>query len=190
MSKRAVILCEDVVQQDFLRRLLLRRGYANREIDPGKPPAGRGAGDNHVLQSYARHVASVRAELTYRKRCLVVAIDADANTVHSRHQQLNEALGGCAEIRDGHRRPRGLREPIAIFVPKWHLETWIDYLLDGGPVSEDSPSARHGKAEPRHCEEAADRFLEVASAQAQPDDCPPSLVTGLGELPRLPKAAT
>jgi hypothetical protein len=190
VSKPVVILCEDAAQRSFLRRIAASRGFSARDIDLVELPAGRGAGDRHVLSLYPREAASVRAESQYRTRGLLVAIDADANTVQSRHQQLNEVLGGCTEIRDDHRQPRGPREPIAIFVPKWHLETWIDYLLDGGPVSEDSPSARHGKAEPRHCEAAADRFLEVASAQAVPDDCPASLVLGLGELPRLPKAST
>ena len=187
MSKPIVILCEDVAQQNFLRRLVMRRGFTNRDIDPVALPAGKGAGDRHVLADYPRQAASVRAESGFRRRCLVVAIDADENPVNYRYKQLEDKLNQAEELRDDHRRRREEGELIAIFVPKWHIETWIDYLLDGGPVSEDKPSQRHRKATTKHCTDAADRFLELAAPATSPTNCPPSLQRGLAELPRIPE---
>lgn len=187
MSKPIVILCEDVAQQNFTRRLVQRRGYTNRDIYAEALPVGRGAGDRHVLLHYPKHVGSVRTESAYRRRCLVAAIDADRQTVDQRHRQLDEALASCQDLREDQRQPRGPREPIAVFVPKRHIETWIDYLLEGGPVSEDEQSQRHGKVEPRQCRDAADHFLELAR-QDTPADCPSSLTRGLRELPRIREA--
>ncbi len=188
MSKPVVILCEDVAQQNFTRRLVQRRGYSNRDIYMEALPVGKGAGDRHVLRHYPKHVESVRRESAYRRRCLVVAIDADRYTVDQRYQQLDRALSECEDLREDRRRPRGSQEPIAVFMPKWHMETWIDYLLDGGPVSEEEQSQRHGKVELRQCREAADRFFELARKDSVPADCPPSLARGLDELPRIREA--
>jgi hypothetical protein len=186
VSKPVVMLCEDVAQQNFVRRLVHRRGYINRDVYAVALPIGRGAGDKHVLLHYPKEVGSVRAESGYRRRCLVATIDADRYTVDQRHSQLDEALTSCQDLREDHRQPRGPQEPIAVFVPKWHIETWIDYLLDGGPVSEDAPSPRHRRAEPRECQDAADRLLRLAGEHPVPADCPASLQRGLGELSRVP----
>ncbi len=188
MSKPVVVLCEDVAQQNFVRRLVHRRGYTNRDVYAVALPVGKGAGDKHVLLHYPEEVGSVRAESGHRRRCLVAAIDADKHTVDQRHRQLDEALVGCQDLREDHRQPRGAREPIAVFVPKWHIETWIDHLLDGGPVSEDKPSRRHGRATARECQDAADQFFELARQDPAPADCPSSLKRGLRELPRIREA--
>ncbi len=76
-------------------------------------------------------------------------------------------------------------EAIAVFVPKWHVETWIHYLLHGGPVSEDQPSPRLDNE--TDCYPAVDRFLQLTDLPKVPEEAPPSLKRGLGEVPRIPK---
>jgi len=77
-------------------------------------------------------------------------------------------------------------EAIAVFVPKRRIETWIHYLLRGGPVSEEEMYPRMRGRE-RDCYPAAERFSQLDGKPEMPEGCPPSLVRGVTELRRIPK---
>ena len=195
MSRRvdAVLLCEDARQQDFLLRLLKKRGYSVRDIKVLSAPFGEGAGDQYVVSNYPAQVGGIkgfRSKSQHCKCCLVVGIDADNHSVDYRYRQLDEELRKTEELREDRIQPRQTEEPIAIFVPKWHIETWIDYLLNDSPVSEEEPSRLHGKTTSKQCKEAADSFFQFATQSTLPPDGPPSLQRGVEEMPRIPKAGS
>ena len=175
---QVVLLCEDLQQQVFFYRLLKRLGYSRRAIYLRAFPQGRQSAEQFVREKFAEEVHAFRN--THVSRCLVVAIDADTHAVGDRQQQLDAELTGHGYTS---RRPD---EPIVIFIPKRNIETWIKYLLEGGEIDETVAYAKYVKCE-RECQPAVERFLELFTQFAIPDDCPPSLQQGFIEAKRVPK---
>ncbi len=180
MSRRvnAVLLLEDTQHSIFFERVLRRLGYGRR-VRPFIAPPGQGAAEQYVRSQYLRQVQWLRS--SHCACCLVVAVDADTATVQHRLTQLDR------ELTTSRVEPRAPGEPIVIFVPKRRIETWIHYLLRGGPVSEDDLMRRLERQ--GDCHPAADRFAELAKQGNTPEDCPPSLEIALQrEAPRIPKS--
>ncbi len=173
----AVILCEDVQSQVFIYRALLHRGYNKRQIRLLPVPDGQGAGEQHVVLSYAEQVRVHRSRAARMKAALLVHIDADTLPVAARHARLATALVE-AEL-----APRGDREAIAILVPKRNIETWIHFLLSGQLVDESTAYSKF--AEESEAWPAAEAFDQASKTEA-PADAPPSLVTALAEMARIP----
>lgn len=173
----AVILCEDLQSRVFVYRALLRRGYNKRRIRLVPVPDGQGAGEQHVVLSYAEEVRVHRSRAARMKAALLVHIDADTLPIERRHARLAEALkqAGEAERRDD--------EAIAILVPKRNIETWIHFFLKG--VAVDESIAYPKLAEESEAWPAAEAF-DQASKTAAPANAPPSLVAALAEMGRIP----
>ena len=115
MSRKAdvVLLCEDKQHECFFRRLLTRLGYHPRRITVRPYPRGAGSGKAFVTSKFAVEVREQRARCSRMNCVLVTATDADEMTVDRRYQQLLGQLD----------RPRTPEERIAIFIPKWEIET-------------------------------------------------------------------
>jgi hypothetical protein len=132
-----VVLCEDIMHLNFVRRYLILRGIQSRRIRGSVAPPGRGAGAQYVIERYPIEVKALRSRPHVRAG-LVVVVDADNLPVEERVRQLDRSLGQPA---------REDAERIGILTPKRNIETWIFYLL-GNTVNDDddyknrvSPSA-------------------------------------------------
>jgi hypothetical protein len=125
-----IVLCEDRLQEVFVRRFL-KRGWGIKQ--PPYPQDGSGgAGEKHVRDTYPNELRAYRARSARAKTILIVAIDADARTVQEHHEELDRACG-CVQPPVGIRQAN---EAIIHVIPKWHIETWLAYLANGS-VTED-----------------------------------------------------
>ena len=127
---QVVILCEDIMHLNFVRRYLIHRGIQPRRIRGNVSPAGRGTGSQYVLQNYPAEVKSLRSRPHVRAG-LVAVIDADASSVDDRLRQLEQSLS-----HDGQAN-RGDADRIGLLSPKRNVETWIFQLLGNEANEED-----------------------------------------------------
>lgn len=123
-----VIVAEDLRQGTFVRRYL-KRADNSRKLRVEISPKGKGAGERFVRESYATELTYYRSRAHHRRAALVIAIDADTETVAERGRQLEEALKKAGED------ARRSSESIALLIPKRHIETWI-VCLTGQTVDE------------------------------------------------------
>ncbi len=79
-----------------------------------------------VLREFPRQSKACRQRSTRARTLLIVVIDADDNTIEERCRQLNNALQ-----HDG-LEPLGSSDPLAVLIPKRHIETWIRAATVGG----------------------------------------------------------
>ena len=127
------VVVEDRAQQNLVRRYLQRcwgSNYSERKIDWRPLPAGRGSGEQYVRREYARQVRACRSSLGKRNSSLLITVvDADTETTSRRASQLSAALESEGLP------PPAPGEPIAVLIPKRHVETWILALM-GNNVDE------------------------------------------------------
>lgn len=175
---QVVVLCEDRTQYHFVRKYLQLHGITDDRIVLRKYPGGRGAGEQWVRRRYAQEVRAYRSRASYRDVALAVIVDADRYAVAARKRQLETS----PEMAECGQSPRTRAERIAVFVPKWSVETWFAFL-EGSPWNEEeSLKARHRDSSPTKCAKAlADRCRDQQSI----DDAPPSLQDACDEWPRL-----
>ena len=185
MSERfatIVLLVEDENQAQLIRKHLVRRGHHPRSIRVEKTTAGDGI--RHVLRNYAREVRNYRHQSTRVRTALVVSMDADRESVDARQRQL------AAELQE----PRRADERILHLIPRRHVETWL-LCLNGYRV-DDTGYALPRRHEVQHGSHripvaalngrAADALFDWSRPNALiPDNCVPSLLTGIDELSRL-----
>ncbi len=130
MSRRRVklvLLCEDSQHEAFLRRFFERAGWNPRAMRVEKSPKGRGAGEQWVRERFPRELQALRRR--HVAAILAAMVDADRSTVEERIAAFDAA---CSQTGVPPRRPD---EPVAIFVPRRSIETWIAYL-SGRDVNE------------------------------------------------------
>src|SRR5215813_1327143 len=92
MPLGVVVLAEDKRQQRFIRRFLYEKGLRPHEIRMEALASGRGCGEQWVRERYVTAVKAYRERFARAKTALVVAIDADTETVDRRRRQLADAL--------------------------------------------------------------------------------------------------
>ncbi|MDI1428814.1 hypothetical protein [Polyangium sorediatum] len=179
---QAIVLCEDLQGWVFARRMLLAMGYENGRIRLSryKYPAkgGGGSGEQHVRERYPDELRAYRPRAARTKTTLVVLTDADKLTVPQRRKTLEDALEKKALA------PRGPEERVALLVPKWEIETWIHFFLDGTTVDEDRKDYPKYEDHEADAAPAAETFGQHARQATTPAQAPPSLVTGLIEARR------
>jgi hypothetical protein len=171
-----LVLVEDIAHQSFVRRYLYRMGYQRHDLQFEPLANGRGAGEQRVRNEYAPLVKAYRGR--HARSALVVAIDADTQTVGYRLQQLAQALEQAGE------RPRGADEPIALLVPKPNIERWILCLI-GETVDEDIDTCYPADVSDR-IRDAAAVFHSWSRPNTEPPHrCIPSLRAAIPEIRRL-----
>lgn len=174
---RLVLLCEDDGQQRFAHHVFRKLGRAHREVRTLICPAGRGAAEQWVRNRYAEEVRLYRRKATAQKGIgLLVAIDADRQTVDYRHEQLANSLK-TADL-----DKRGPDERIAVWVPKRNIETWVADLL-GHTVNEEDDyknDVRGGDFQP-----AAARFADRCRNHDKQPAALPSMSRAFDETDRL-----
>jgi hypothetical protein len=176
---RLVVLCEDSAHQRFAHRVFkkLDRGY--RELRALICPSGRGAAEQWVRNHYAAEVRLYRQKAAAQSNIgLLVAIDADKQTVEYRHEQLATAL---EQARLDQREPD---ERVVIWVPKRHIETWIAHLL--GQIADEETDYKNVMRDADY-RPAAQTFVERYRNPAnRPASSPPSMERAFDETSRLP----
>jgi hypothetical protein len=167
MAKRkaeVILLCEDDQHESFAKRFLAGRGIPKAKIRVKKSPGPRGSAEQWVRHEF------VNAVRTYRSRhvqhVVMVVIDGDRSSPAERIEQLDTAC------REDKLDPRHKDERIAVFVPRWHIETWIAYL-GGASVDE---NVKYPKLDrPRTCQDAVDELIRMCDQCKLRSPAPPSL---------------
>lgn len=126
-----VILCEDLVSFNLLRRYVLRAFGKRTRIVNRVAPQGRGAGEKYVRNNFVKEVEALRRchRASLKSTVLLVHMDADVHAVRKAQQELAE------ELRRAKVAARDQAEPIAVVIPKRNIETWI-HGLSGMAVNE------------------------------------------------------
>src|SRR5262245_5670710 len=122
---RFTVLVEDRALERFVRECLYVLGVHTREIRIVAYTAGRGSAKQWIDREYPIQVEAHRRRSS-ENIGLVVATDADQQTVQQRVVRLGEVLQAAS------RNARGPDERIAIWVPRWNIETWLLFLSGSG----------------------------------------------------------
>jgi hypothetical protein len=185
VSKRIAniyILVEDVEQQNLVYRFLQKCGHHRRQFRQAPLTASQtgGSGEKYVRDNISKQVSALRASLSKKTSAiLVVMIDADTNAPSARKQQLAQALQN-----EGIDSPRH-GEPIAILIPKRHVETWIRAAL-GDPVDE-LTDYKKPRPTPHEIKQSAEQIYEWTRPNAVvPNNMPPSLTDSFPEWHKIP----
>jgi hypothetical protein len=178
---RFTVLVEDRALERFVRECLYALGVHKREIRIVEYRAGRGSAKQRIDDEYAIQVQAYRRRST-ENIALVVGTDADDQTVQQRIQRLGEVLQQAG------RKARSPQERIAVWVPRWNIETWL-LFLSGRQVDE---LANHkGQAREVDIKAAAREFVRRFRQYVHnPDDENhlPSFVSAFEETKRIQQA--
>lgn len=123
MNKAAkiVVLCEDQRHEMFARRVLKRLGYSGR-YDIFFKISDSGSAEQFVREQFATVLRSVRQRRSKAESWMLTVIDADNRSCADRISQFDDELASKGYD------SRGADEQVAIWIPKWSVETWLLYL--------------------------------------------------------------
>ena len=126
---RVTVLVEDRALERLARGILLLLGCQRRDISVEGYPVGHGSAKQWVEKEFPRVVKEYRGK-GREQVALLVATEADQQTITQRLNCLATTLADeKLPARDDHER-------IALWIPKWNVETWILSLL-GNDIDED-----------------------------------------------------
>jgi hypothetical protein len=187
MSKPTAVtlLCEDDTTSVLLRSYLKRYGVSyGIRVNITQS----GSGFDWVLRNYPVEVNTYRISKAKKATWLIVAIDADEETVVARIRQLDARLE-----RSEDRRLREMRvqdEKIARLVPRRNIETWLLALTGSGATEEEDYKRLRGKDEWQDLAKQAgvELFCGTRTNAAIPAHFTPSLQHAVHELRRLESA--
>ncbi len=146
-----IILCEDKLQELFVRRFLTKGWNINgRMIRSLAYPDGSGSGEKHVRDKYPGELKAYRSR--HASTALVVVIDADTKSVQDHHDELDAAA------RENGIPPRSVDEPVIHVIPKHHIETWLAYL--DGVRSIDETFSYKPQYQFKNCESEAHNIVD------------------------------
>ena len=170
MGKRQVkyiVVCEDKQQATFVQRFLKRTGLATKHnLRIEKSPAGRGAADQFVCNTYVKELRALRK--AHVGSVLLVMIDGDKLGVNGRMRQLDAACRAQSV------ETRSSGDPVAITVPTWNIETWLAYL-NGEEVSEDRKDYPKFPRRESRCQAEVEKLVEMCSSNHLREPAPASL---------------
>lgn len=177
-------LCEDARHRQFITAYFVAKGFEPRKLDIRIAPPGVGSAEQYVRENYEPELTGFRRYCTMNSSstCAFVAmIDADTETVQSHFDDLDAQLRNA----DTPRPIRGRDEPVAILVPKHHIETWAYHILDEGQAVSESQQYKRQISSPGQLQRAGRNLADLADCER----CPPSLSRAREELARLPGCA-
>jgi hypothetical protein len=180
MSKASqiVILCEDKAHEVLVTRFLKKGWNVHpRAIHVHRSyPAGKGSAKKFVEDHLAQEVKALRTRSA--STILVVVRDADEEPVDRVRMNLDAKIDP----------PRGDREPIVYFLPKWHIQTWIAFL-DGEAVDEGDRSTYRQRyeevSETRKAHPYVDHLADLCRDRAPLAAPPGSLLMACDEFDRI-----
>ncbi|NLS98241.1 MAG: hypothetical protein GXX96_39430 [Planctomycetaceae bacterium] len=163
----------------FAREVLLKLGYHRKELRVLPYPVGRGSAKQWIEKQYPLETQAYRRKASHQRVGLLVGTDADESSVEGRCQRL-----ACALESNG-LTPRSDNEHIALWIPKWHIETWI-LFLSGEAVNEEADYKDRMKHVQIPFARIAEVFVERYRATDKvPGDMLPSLDIAITETERL-----
>lgn len=169
------VLVEDREQQNLVRRYLELCGQNVKRVRFEPLPAGAGSGEQYVREHYAAQVRAFRYCRGRRASALlIVMVDADMISVEARAAQL------AAQLETNGLDPRADDEPIAILIPKRHVETWIRALL--GEQVDEQKSYKRPKPTGSEIRQASEALFISTRPHSEPGDtAPASLIVAIPE---------
>lgn len=176
---QVVILCEDLQQECFIRRLLKLRGCKKYHFRSEKRPPSCGSGEQFVRKQFPRELDKCRSRWRSHpgtRLCLIVCMDADTQTVEDRVRSLRKACD------DGGVQFRGQDEPVCLVVPKRNIETWLAYLR-GETVDEETVYPKYDCQS--KCQQGVERLDEMCRHKRLRPSPPPSLLVACDEFGRF-----
>jgi len=150
---RIAILAEDLLLERFARRVLTELGYERRELRFVADGRGKGSAKQWIDQQYPVQVKTYRKEKNHQSVGLLVATDADEQTIQERSGALGKALQQASlQVRAGDER-------IAHWIPRRSIETW-GIALTGGNADEETPYKKTPQTRDIDWKRAASAFVE------------------------------
>jgi hypothetical protein len=135
-----------------------------------------------VIEHYAEELREHRRRAGKTRSVLVVVIDADTRAVTDRLTELANAL------EEANLEKRAADDPVALLIPKRHIETWI-LCLSGETVDQSTDYERTCREDEIDGHFIRSAAMELFSWNRQnavvPERCVPSLRMALPELKRL-----
>lgn len=132
---RIRLLLEDRNLERFARSVLLALGFHREELRVIAYPVGKGSAKQWVESQYPGEVRLYRSKANFQNVALLAGTDADEQSVDSRFQRLAQLL------QDAQLDPRNEKERIVVWVPKWHIETWILHFM--GDTRDEDHNYKH-----------------------------------------------
>jgi hypothetical protein len=173
-----IVVVEDENQKMLVRRFLRKRGLDPHEMRIECSPSGEGSAENWVRQEFVKEVRVYRSR--HARTALIVAIDADANTVQNRQRQLDDALNAAGE-----NEVDAKTEDIARLVPRRNVESWI-LCLNGEAVEEETDYKNTRNSWTELIPSAAETLLRWTRSKDEiPQHCIDSVRNGIVEMKRL-----
>lgn len=172
-KKQYIVLCEDKLQEVFIRTYLETRGVPKRKIAVEPVVGGLGSGEQYVRENYKELVRLHRSKAPYLSVTLVVMIDADHATVREHLRRLNDTLD----------TKRQSDERIVIFVPKRHIETWIRFAA--GETVDEGLDYHERRRNESKCKPHVKRLANEICHIDLPSNAPPSLKSACDEIARI-----
>ena len=160
-----MILCEDKAHLHFIKGYCEAAGWHERAfIMSDCCPGGTQTAEQYVRENFARILRTLRSRHGQgRNVVLIVMIDGDKYGVQERKEHVQQVEA---------RRPD---EPVAIFVPKRNIQSWMAFL-DGVFQDEDvdyknrymrlAPVGKYGRRLREHCQSQDPGALPESLADA------------------------
>lgn len=169
MSSRRVgivLICEDTLQENFVRHFLKQMGWQTRDFRVEKSPKGKGSGEQWVRLTFPKELKAYRSIKNYLATVLIAVVDADINEFSDRINWMKKVC------EDEKLTFRASEETVAILLPKRNIETWICYL-NGQPVDEDTDYKT--QKEGKNYKPAVNKLAKFCKSTGVREDAPPSL---------------
>lgn len=124
-----ILIAEDTRPSRFIQAILKKLNVNIRSIDVQIAPSGKGSGKAWVENETIRQRKVLRSKNYQENLCLIVATDADNESVAQRKQKI---LAGTK---------REKAEKVCLLISKWSIETWLLHFR-GTTVTEDKKLKR------------------------------------------------
>jgi hypothetical protein len=131
-----------------------------------------------VRTRFPDELRAIRA--THVNRALLVMTDGDKFGVSGRYRLFEKA---CEEATPPVAKPTD-NDPVAILVPTWNIETWLEYL-GGKTISEDVPDYPRLDNHERDCAAHVQTLQDMCQAKQLRIPAPKSLEEACTVLQRL-----
>src|SRR6266542_1827316 len=92
---QAIILCEDLQQDAFIRRFLFKRGFRRHQMRSKICPKGKQAGEQYERERYPDELKALRSRSAYAATALIVMIDADVSSVEGIVRRLDDSCSAA-----------------------------------------------------------------------------------------------
>ena len=178
---RLTLLVEDSRHERFARMVCKHLGYETRRLTVAPYLVGRGSAKKAVTEAFSTYVQKHRSKSSHQgDLALLVVTDADELEVAARRDQLDEALQSVDVT------PVESHERIAVWIPRWHIETWLKYFA-GDPNVVETVKYSHNVGSQRERDGADSFFQQYQDWKRDPEELEtlPSLANAYPETTRI-----